>query len=154
MWRAKEALSAVYDRRGTQLWSFARRMGLDAADAEDVVQEAFLRASRHATDVRDLDAWLFRSVRNLTIDRHRSTRRAALANWRLRNPTPPDDDLRIVLWQAVDDLPERQRLVVYLRFRADLDFRRIASVLEISEAGARSNLARALDTLRKVVDQA
>ena len=58
------------------------------------------------------------------------------------------NDEQVALWALVDDLPDRQRAVVYLRYRVDLDFSTIAGILGITEGGARSNCARALDSLR------
>jgi RNA polymerase sigma factor (sigma-70 family) len=118
------------------------------------MQEAFARAANQpASAIVDLDAWLFRLVHNLVVDHARaSSRRATPAEL----PSPRDalgSDDRVTLWAAVDRLPPRQRAAVYLRFRSDLDFRTIASVLGITEGGARANCARALETLRTLVDE-
>lgn len=52
-----DALDVAYARRAGQLWAFARRLGLDSANAEDVMQEAFLRAVRlKPNEVANLDA--------------------------------------------------------------------------------------------------
>lgn len=143
-------LEEAYDRRARQLWSFARRLGLDAHDAEDAVQEAFLRAGRGSAEpIHDLDAWLFRVVHNLAIDRHRVRRRDGPAGSRIDVALGGDDlDERLAVWQEVDRLPERQRAVVYLHYRAGLDFETIGGILSISASGARANAARALATLR------
>ncbi|HEX5465860.1 MAG TPA: sigma-70 family RNA polymerase sigma factor [Candidatus Limnocylindrales bacterium] len=140
----------MYASRARQLWSFARRLGLDALDAEDVVQEAFLRAGRgNEEPIQDLDAWLFRVVHNLAVDRHRVRRRdgPAAAPGDLAGAAD-DVDERLAVWQEVDRLPERQRAVVYLHYRAGLDFDTIGAILSISASGARANAARALATLR------
>jgi RNA polymerase sigma factor (sigma-70 family) len=57
------------------------------------------------------------------------------------------------LWTAVDRLPQRQRAVVYLRYRADFDFATIARILSISQVGARANAFRAIARLRREVDR-
>jgi len=46
-------------------------------------------------------------------------------------------------------LPERQRLAIYLRYRADLPFEEIAAILGIQAVSARSHVSRALETLRE-----
>ena len=145
-----EAIEAAYSRRARQLWSFARRLGLDAASAEDVMQEAFLRAALQPQgSIVDLDAWLFRVVHNLSVDHtRRHVPPIQMAESEVPSEVSSSDEL-LSLWQQVDLLPERQRLVIYLRFRADLDFQTIARVLGISEGGARANGARGLDSLRR-----
>ena len=54
---------------------------------------------------------------------------------------------RLSLWATVDRLPERQRAVVYLRYRADLSFEEIGAALDIRPVSARSHVSRALDRL-------
>jgi RNA polymerase sigma factor (sigma-70 family) len=147
------AVAASYQRRARQLWSYGRRLGLDPETAEETMQEAFARAAALLPgSVDELDAWLFRVVHNLAVDAHRRARRLSA----VREIVPPsgdaDADERLALWQEVDRLPERQRAVLYLRYRADLEFAAIASILGITEGGARANCARALDRLRDWMD--
>jgi RNA polymerase sigma factor (sigma-70 family) len=54
----------------------------------------------------------------------------------------------MAVWQAVETLPERQRLAIYLRYRADLPFEEIGQILGIAAPSARSHVSRALDALR------
>lgn len=151
-----KAIRAAYVQRARQLWGFARRLGLDPVTAEDVMQEAFLRAMREeANSIENLDAWLFRVVHNTAVDRLR--RGVARDVSRVSRYLPPGQsdtpfpavDERLWLWSLVDQLPERQRAVIYLRFRADFEFRTIARIMGISEGGAKSNGARALTSLRE-----
>ncbi len=145
-----EPLEAAYARRARQLWSFGRRLGLDPDTAEEAMQEAFARAATlRPGEVANLDAWLFRVVHNLALDwRRRSRRDIGIREVEPAAAGEITND-RLSLWQEVDRLPERQRAVVYLRFRADLDFATVASILGISPGGARANCAKALETLRK-----
>ena len=55
---------------------------------------------------------------------------------------------RLVVWNEVDRLPERQRAVLYLRYRADLSFGTIGHVLGITASAARSHATQAVGTLR------
>ena len=145
-----EALRVTYDRRGRQLWEYGRRLGLDPATAEEAMQEVFARVLRlprgHRPD--NLDAWLFRSLHNYSMDQHRRTRLVRVTD--INEPVPGADDAgRLALWAEVDRLPLRQRQAVYLRYRADLDFQAIADTLGISESGARANVYRAMSQLRE-----
>jgi RNA polymerase sigma factor (sigma-70 family) len=53
------------------------------------------------------------------------------------------------VWQAVDRLPERQRAVLYLRYRADLPYERIGLALGITPGAARGHASTGLGTLRR-----
>lgn len=142
----------LYEQRAVQMWSYARRLGLSPDAAEDAVQEAFarlLRMSNPSTPERP-EAWLFRTVHNLAMDEHRRTRRrsTAIEQQSALSIAPITFDARTALWDAVDRLPERQRAVVYLRYRARLDFAAISYVLGVAEATARSTCFHALRQLR------
>ena len=145
-------------RRGPELYGFARRLGLGPEAAEDAVQETLLRAWTVLADrspVRDLDAWCFTTLYRLSMDQHRWRRRVQRLAERLR-PAPPRSESasvadRLTLWDAVDRLPERQRAVVQLRYRADLTFEQIAQVLHIKPVSARSHASRALDALASLL---
>ncbi len=143
----------AYERRATQIWEYARRLGLDPARAEEVAQESFARllGLQAARRPKDVDAWIFRVAHNLAMDSHRRGRRIAVGEIELVAPDP-DETQRLVLWSQVDRLPERQRAAIYLRYRADLDFAAIASVLQISESGARANVFRGIARLRTWLD--
>jgi DNA-directed RNA polymerase specialized sigma24 family protein len=52
------------------------------------------------------------------------------------------------MWSEVDRLPARQRQVLYLRYRADLRFEDIATILGIDASSARGNASRGMATLR------
>ena len=56
---------------------------------------------------------------------------------------------RLAVWAAVDRLPPRQRAVIYLRYRADLSYERIAAVMGITANGARNDASAATAALRK-----
>ncbi len=146
-----------YRERATHLYGYARRLGLDTAAAEDAVQEGFTRLLREPVAPADPAAWLFRTIHNLAIDRHRD------ANRRLRATTAADPETVSVpdadadaaaVWAEVDRLAERQRAAIYLRYRADLDYAAIGRILDITESGARADVFRALENLReRMVDR-
>ena len=147
-------------RRGPELYGLARRLGLSSEDADDAVQEALLRvwlALEAKTAIRQVDAWSFRTLYRICMDQHRWRRRVRALAERIR-PTAATDAQpsvadRISLWEAVDRLPERQRAVVYLRYRADLSFEEIGAALDIRPVSARSHASRALDRLAALLDK-
>jgi RNA polymerase sigma factor (sigma-70 family) len=118
------------------------------------MQEVFARALHLAAFRRpdNLDAWLFRSLHNYAMDRHRQSSRVRIVDSSERTASP-DDAGRVGLWQEIDRLPVRQRQAVYLRYRADLDYPAIALILGISASGARANVFRAMASLRERIDE-
>src|SRR6188474_2466955 len=114
----RAAIVDLQARRGAELYGLARRLGLDADEADDAVQEALLRAwLALAADepIRQLDAWTFRTLYRLCMDRHRWHRRLRMLTDRLgaRPASDPTPDVagRLALWAAVDRLPPRQRAI-------------------------------------------
>lgn len=140
--------------RGAELWGLARHLGLSPDEADDAVQETLVRlwaALRNGQDIQRMDAWAFRAVYRLAMDRHRWRRRVRLLAERVGKPerhSTVDHADRMAIWEAVEGLPERQRLAIYLRFRADLPYEEIGAILGIEPPSARSHVSRALDALR------
>lgn len=152
---AASLVEELHARRGQVLWGYARRLGLSDAEASDAVQEAVMRLLSQLTDERpiaDPEAWTFRVLHRLCMDEHRARRRLGdLAKW-IRPVQSPDHaagaDVRIAVWSEVDRLPQRERAVLYLRYRGDLAFDQIGTVLGITAAGARAEASRGVARLR------
>ena len=146
--------------RGAELWGLARHLGLTPDEADDAVQETLLRtwaALRGAEPIDRPDAWAFRALYRLAMDRHRWRRRVRQLAERLGAQPPRGPGLdridQMAIWEAVERLPERQRLAVYLRFRSDLPYEEIGAILGIAPPSARSHVSRALDALRIALDE-
>jgi RNA polymerase sigma factor (sigma-70 family) len=151
----RDTIVGVQAERGSELWGLARHLGLSPDEADDAVQETLLRlwtALRDGPAIEHPDAWAFRSLYRLAMDRHRWHRRVRLLAERLGAQPPRassvDHAERITVWDAVEGLPQRQRLAIYLRYRADLPYEEIGAILGIAAPSARSHVSRALDALR------
>jgi len=150
-----DAVADVHDRRGRELFGLCRRLGLDDDEANDAVQETFLRMwaeSARGRAILDPEGWAFRVTYRLAMDHHRLGRLVrSLAERLTAVPVPDELDPadRLAVWAAVDSLPPRQRAVIYLRYRADLSYERIARVMGITPNGARNDASAATATLRK-----
>jgi RNA polymerase sigma-70 factor (ECF subfamily) len=119
-------------------------------DAEDVAQEALVKAYQHIGHLRDRDrfrAWLVRTAWRSAIDRWRSDRRRTIREQTIE--LPPSDSAEAVasaseraarLWTAIDALPEKLRLVVVLAAVEGYDTREVARLLEIPEGTVKSRL--------------
>jgi RNA polymerase sigma factor (sigma-70 family) len=144
----------LHERRGGELFGFARHLGLTDEEARDAAQEALLRlwnAMDGGKQIGQPDAWTFRTLYRICMDQHRWRRRVMALAERLTPRSPlnqPDQTDLIAVWSAVERLPRRQRLAIYLRYRADLPFEEIGTILGIAPVSARSHVSRALETLR------
>lgn len=148
-----EAARALTLRLTPRVLRLAARMLGDAAEAEDVAQEAMLRLWRIAADWRPGDAqvatWLYRVAVNLCTDRLRRRRPVNLD----AVPEPEDGrasveqdmieaDRARALQAALDQLPERQRQAVVLRHLEGLSNPEIAEVMDIGVEAVESLTAR------------
>ena len=119
-------------------------------DAEDVAQEAFAKAYRSFTQLRDRDrfrAWLMRMTWRLAIDRWRSDRRRTAREQAVESgDEPTTEDIAVSsdrarrLWQAIDTLPEKLRIVVVLGAIEGHDIRTMARLLDLPEGTVKSRL--------------
>ena len=127
-------------------------------EAEDCFQETFIAALRAYPRLRadsNLQAWVFTIAHRKALDAHRGRARravpvqevATLDGRATLSPSPRDEEL----WEAVHELPERQRSAVVLRYVADLPHRDIATAIGCSEQAARRSLHEGLVKLREVV---
>lgn len=151
----RDAVVDLQADRGAELWGLARHLGLNPEEADDAVQETLLRlwaALRRGDAIQQPDAWAFRALYRLAMDRHRWRRRVRLLAERIGVPpehrSSQDPADRMAVWEAVETLPERQRLAIYLRYRTDLPYEEIGAILGIAPPSARSHVSRALDALR------
>ena len=148
-------IAALQAERGGELWGLARHLGLSPDEADDAVQETLLRlwaALRDGAAIDRSDAWAFRTLYRLAMDRHRWARRIRLLAEKIGaqpdNRSSVDIGDRLAIWDAVEGLPERQRVAIYLRFRSDLPYEEIGAILGIAAPSVRSHVSRALDALR------
>ena len=119
---------------------------------------AAMRAYPRLRADSNLRAWVLTIAHRKALDAHRArARRAVLvadsASLDGRSSdeerTPPERDES--LWEAVGELPARQRSAVVLRYLADMQHREIAQAIGCSEEAARRSLHEGLAKLRKVV---
>ena len=154
----EETLAALVGQYAATLYRVAFSVLRNPADAEDAVQEAFLRVLRHRQtldEVRDRRVWLIRIVWNIVLDRkRRSKTRPETDDVAELARVLPSDGLSAEevasaaqhhahVLACVDRLPAKEREVLMLSAFQDLDSVEIASVLEISESSVRSRLFRA-----------
>lgn len=142
-----EAFEGSYRKLVVQLYGVIG----DFAEAEDVVQEAFVRAAaagRRFTRADNPEAWLRTVAINLHRSRWRKLRNFGRIKERLAEPVDaPDLDDRLDVIDALRRLPDDQRQVVALHHLADLAVDEIARTLGVPEGTVKSRLKRGRDAL-------
>ena len=167
------ALERLIDRFESALYSYAYGILQNAFDAQEVVQDAMLRAHRALTRQYDearcealaLRPWLFRMTRNLCLNKRRSKTRA------LEQPLDTFDDGRLgpfvrphgddverredaeLLRNAMGGLPVEARELIVLRFMEDMSYADIAKTIGATEASLRGKVFRSLKLLRDALEK-
>lgn len=154
--RSEDDWQTCFRQLGPALLLFARRWTNSRAEAEDIVQEAFVRFWRrqHSLEKRAL---LYAMVRSTALDRLRSDQRRARREAAVALDGEPHlepqfttvDEGQQMLAAAVELLPNEQREVVILKIWNELTFAEIGTVLEISQNTAASRYRYALGALKK-----
>jgi RNA polymerase sigma-70 factor (ECF subfamily) len=152
--------------------SFMYRMSHNAAAAEDLAQEVFLRVYRSRTSYEasaKFTTWLYRIATNLAVNHARDTRHERPEN--MASLDEPDEETGTTMdvadgsltveqqilrrermdaiRQKVQALPERQRMAVIMHKYQQMDYKQIGEVLKLSESATKSLLFRAYETLRE-----
>lgn len=152
-----EAIEAVYRRDFARFLHVATAIAGDVELAADAVQEGFARAVRHRGEFRGdgpLEGWLWRTVVNAARARAGAKPEVALdALERVAAPARNGRDDADRVRPLLLALPERQRLVLFLRYYADLDYRAIADALEISPGTVGATLNAAHAALRPLIEE-
>jgi RNA polymerase sigma-70 factor (ECF subfamily) len=158
-----DAFGTLVSRYYDACWRFAYHMLGERADAEDVVQEAFLRAylAIGRYDERDqFRGWLFRILtnqcRNALTSRGRRTRRFIQDEMALETaPAPPDglpagvDDA--VLVRALGQLDPLQREALLLKYAEGLEYSDISAMTGAGESALKMRVKRGSERLRALI---
>ena len=161
--RETNALRLLADRHADLLWRIAYRMLADAAEAEDVAQEALLRlwqfADRWQSGGPGVAAWLTRVATNACLDRLRRRRFVGDDTVPERADETPladaaieEDQVRQAVADCIEALPDRQRAAVVLTYYEERQNKMAADILAMQLKAFESLLFRARATLRECVE--
>ena len=154
--RTGKDLEDIYQRHVDMLYRVAYSFMKNGADAEDMVQETFLRLMRSGTvfeSAQHEKAWLLRVAVNASKNRLGSAwcRRTEAIDESC--PCPEDEDLSFV-WDAVRELPPSYREPIHLFYHEGCSTEEIASILQTRPSTIRSRLTRARAMLRDRLKEA
>ena len=168
------AMETLYLRYRQSVYSWLLRMTGDAAEAEDIYQDVWIKVIRCASDYRsgNFRAWLWQIVRNKTADRMRKKSPSLVLDLPVYADGEgeqtvvdqlSDDAMADALMQieeierrrmacdAIDALPEVQREVVLLRINGELSFKEIADMLTAPIGTVLERMHNAVKNLKKVL---
>lgn len=151
----EQELSNAMKTYGDTVYRLALCRMQNAADAEDVYQDVFLRLLEQRTghwDGERLKAWLIRTALNRCADLGRlRRRRGTLPLDEVPDMARPADEQAAELWDAVGRLPEKLRTAVHLFYGEGYESGEIGTLLGIPAATVRSRLRRARAELKIVL---
>ena len=144
-----------------KLYRFALRYVKNPMEAEDVVQEVFIKLWKNRDQfdqIKNIEAWCMRVTRNLSIDKLRAAHNRLKQmpegmDWKDTGVSPQrQSELNETMENVkkwIEELPEAQRNVIQLRDIEQFSYKEIAAALEISMELVKVNLHRARKTIRK-----
>ena len=146
----REAFEELVRLHTPALLSFCRRFSRDRAEAEDRVQETFLKAHRNLSTFdpsRSFVSWLTKIAQNTCLNGIRSRERPLPLSREDHPPISSDDGGQ--LDGAVAALPEKHRAILHYKYGLDMNAAEIAEQMGLSHSDVRVSLHRAIRTLRE-----
>ena len=161
---AEQAFTAIVRKYQQRMYAVVRRLIPDHDDADDVVQEAFIRAYQALPEFRaesQLFTWLYRIAVNVAMNFNRRKKLHETSDIDELMYDPASDDakpdevlekteFRHLVEQAIQALPEKQRVVFQMRYFDEMPYEEMAKVLNKSVGGLKANYFHAV---RKVASQ-
>ena len=163
---AVEAFDRLIEQYGDRLYWHIRRVVVNHEEAEDVLQETFVRAYTSIADFRgetesSLTAWLYKIATNIAIGALRKRKRWALSSLDSvrgnllatfeQEVEPSADEIVVRLQKAILALPTKQRLVFNMRYYDELSFDEISQATGQSVSTLKTNYHYAVQKIKEQV---
>ena len=163
---AVEAFDRLIEQYGDRLYWHIRRVVVNHEDAEDVLQETFVKAFTSIADFRgdtegSLTAWLYKIATNIAIGALRKRKRWAVSSLDSvrgnllatfeQEVEPSADEIVVRLQKAILALPTKQRLVFNMRYYDELSFEQISQATGDSVSTLKTNYHYAVKKVKEQV---
>ena len=125
------------------MYHYIRRMVVSHEEAEDILQEVFIRVFRHLDQFRNessLSTWIYRiatnecirflNKRTVQVISEQEVQEELINKLKASDYIDYENELAVKVQEAILSLPERQRIVFHLRYYDELDYNEIASILD------------------------
>ena len=150
--KQRKAFEQVVREYGEQLYWQIRRMVLIHEDADDVLQNVFIKAWSHLNDFHQesrLSTWLYRIAVNESLDFLRKQKNSSMihtddvesgvANMLVADNYFDGDETEAMLQEAISQLPDVQRTVFTLRYYDDMKYSEMSRILKTSEGSLKAS---------------
>ncbi|MDD3109687.1 MAG: RNA polymerase sigma factor [Eubacteriales bacterium] len=149
-------LATLYARFYQEIRNFLKPLTRSLAEAEDLTQDTFMRALRHADLFLDMTdsqcrAWLYRTAKNLFIDKARRHQRISFE--RLVESGGEDDTSQVYVTQMLASLPPEDRSLFYLRYFEGMNASELADQFGLTPSAIRSRLMKCRAKLSQQIEQ-
>ena len=147
-------IEELYKKYHQELIGWSQSMTGSLHSAEELVQEAFLRAMLHEEVLKNLQAqqcrsWLYRTVKNLYVDRVRHTSRETIAEEFPQQQKCPEEILRLEWEELLEALPDMQGVIFSLRYLEGYNSKQIGEMLSLPPGTVRFKLSSARQHLKE-----
>ena len=167
-----KSFSLIYQKHINGLFLYGSKLCADRELVRDCIQEIFvglfLKRKKMSREIVNLKSYLFVSLRNAILKKAEKTRKLeSIGESGDENGGPflteynfldkyieleISNEIKEKLQLSINNLPSRQKEIIYLKFEEEMDYPEIARILKISVESARKLIYRALLTLRKTID--
>ena len=147
-------MAEIYDRLHDTVYRVALTYCRNVQDAEDITHDVFMLRFAHEAPFPDAEAekaWMLRVTINRCRDLHRMLHRRSRVPLELAKNMPEKSDAEIAVWEAVNLLSERDRIVIHLFYFEGYSVREIAEIIGAKEPSVRTKLVRARKRLKKLL---
>lgn len=149
-------IEALYEKYHMQLLKWCQSMTENLQTAEELVQEAFLRAMLHEEILETLDekqcrSWLYRTIKNLYVDRLRHNSRETMMEEFIENTKAPEE-MEAVEWESLlNSLPDMEGVLFALRYLEGYNSTQIGEMFSLPPGTVRSKLSSARKHLQQAI---
>lgn len=165
----KEAFALIYNQYIDSLFQYGLKFCNDEDTIKDAIQEVFLdlylKREKHTVGYENLKYYLLLALKRNLIKKLQSKRRfehEVITDGKQSEPEfsieylliekEQEEEIKNKLAHALNQLPDKQKEAIYLRFNEALDYPEIANILGITIESVRKQVYRALKTVREILD--
>jgi len=144
-------IAMLYGRFYQEVLRYLLSLSKDLHLSEDITQDTFMRAMRCAYIFADMEtpacrAWLYKTARNLFIDKMRRRKKELEASTEL--PTYEDDLSQVMVNEAIAKLPEPEQALFRMRYMDGYNATQLGEMFDMPPATVRTKLAKARNIIR------